>query len=64
MSSIRKIGVGASKITKRIREPGRCYCGASQLVIVRRRRLSTTEKEKSDFFIVCGRTRKGLRRCM
>lgn len=49
-------------ITKQAkRELGHCYCGAPQKTIISYQR---SQEDKPNFFVVCGRTGRSMRRCM
>lgn len=44
------------------RELGKCYCGSSQLTLINKR--LAIDIDNPIFFVVCGRTRKSIKRCM
>ena len=47
------------------REIGRCYCGAHQITMMNRTRRRTDEDDEAPlFFVVCGKTRRSMKRCM
>lgn len=65
-----------SKITSNIRkeyrrERGHCYCGAKSMTLMNKSRFmsslptdtDSTSYNKPNFFIVCGRTKKSMKRC-
>ena len=45
------------------RQPGQCYCGASQRCLVNSRR-SRDDEDRPVFFVVCGKTGKSMKKCM
>lgn len=47
------------KATKKL---GYCYCGAKQITLVNKSLWK--EDDEKIFFVVCGRTRKSIKRCM
>lgn len=58
------------KVTKTIkrlasREPGHCFCGAPQRILLNKKGFQVGESEEiPTFFAVCGRTGRSMRKCM
>lgn len=63
-----------SKLTTNIRKEykrdrGHCYCGSKTITLMNKSRIrvnlptDSQEYNKPNFFIVCGRTRKSMKRC-
>ena len=48
-----------------LKELGKCYCGAVQTTLINKTLWKHSEDEdRPQFFVVCGRTRRSIKRCV
>lgn len=45
------------------RQRGKCFCGSTFAVIPNKRRLTDENVDEPNFFVVCGRTKRSMKRC-
>ena len=57
------VPVGIEAKRRATRPIGRCFCGAPQACFVRKIYRDESD-DRPTFYIVCGRTKKSMRRCM